>query len=112
MGYKLHVFKFNSSKLASATLFTLFWAGDILAPNERIDGKNLKQFLQGSYIKCFTHLANRLKGCPNVLGFEAMNEPHPGYIGLPLISRHFDQNKNLNLGQRYFNFLEAIKITK
>jgi hypothetical protein len=34
----------------------------------------------------------------NVIGFEVMNEPHPGYISLPKITETFNQESNLNLG--------------
>lgn len=34
----------------------------------------------------------------NVIGFEVINEPHPGYIGLPKVTETFNQESNLNLG--------------
>lgn len=72
----------NYSKLASATMFTLFFAGDDFAPLTIIDDVNIKTYLQQHYIGAFQHLANQLKESSNVIGFEVMNEPHPGWIGV------------------------------
>jgi hypothetical protein len=38
-----------------------------------------------------------LKDCESVVGFETMNEPHPGYIGLENIN-HWNELKDLHLG--------------
>ncbi|KAI9333868.1 glycoside hydrolase superfamily [Obelidium mucronatum] len=77
----------NYAKLACATMFTLFFAGHILAPNLTYKGQNVGSFLQEHYINCYTHLARRLKDCHAVVGFEFMNEPHYGYIGLANINK-------------------------
>eukprot|EP00834_Sanchytrium_tribonematis_P004250 NODE_199_length_13192_cov_0.539219.p1 type:complete len:547 gc:universal NODE_199_length_13192_cov_0.539219:9310-7670(-) len=70
----------NASKLASATLFTLFFAGNTFAPNCKIEGINVQTYLQTHYCKAYSHLAQQLQDCPNIIGFEVMNEPHMGYI--------------------------------
>lgn len=72
----------NYSKLASATMFTLFFAGDDFAPLTLVDGVNIKDYLQQHYIAAFQYLASQLKDSNNVIGFEVMNEPHPGWIGI------------------------------
>ncbi|CAG8617955.1 6459_t:CDS:10 [Cetraspora pellucida] len=72
----------NYTKLASSTMFTLFWGGDVFAPETKYEGMNVKDFLQEKYINCYKHLARRLQHLDAVMGFELMNEPHPGYIGL------------------------------
>ncbi|KAJ3414951.1 hypothetical protein HDV05_005782 [Chytridiales sp. JEL 0842] len=88
----------NYTKLACATMFTLFWGGDVFAPNAKATtGENLKDYLQRHYIACYVHLAERVQHCKSVIGFEAMNEPHPGYIGLQSLN-HFDQYKDLHFG--------------
>ncbi|EST08057.1 Glycoside hydrolase, family 5 [Kalmanozyma brasiliensis GHG001] len=73
-------------KLAPATMATLFWAGDALAPKTTIkDGDKqvgLQTFLQNSYIEAFGALADRLLPLEACLGFEPMNEPHRGLINL------------------------------
>ncbi|KAJ3264783.1 hypothetical protein HDU77_007632 [Chytriomyces hyalinus] len=96
----------NYSKLASATMFTLFFAGHVLAPDAKYQGVNVGTFMQERYVACYAHLAElsfkkfylsfyanfatypltptirRLRHCKAVVGFEFMNEPHYGYIGL------------------------------
>ncbi|KAJ3077100.1 hypothetical protein HDU98_008535 [Podochytrium sp. JEL0797] len=72
----------NYAKLACATMFTLFFGGHVLAPEATYQGVNVGTFLQDKYIACYAYLASRLKDCRAVAGFEFMNEPHYGYIGL------------------------------
>lgn len=86
----------NYLKLASATMFTVFFAGDDFAPLSTYKGKSCQQFLQDHYIACYQHLAIRLKGCDAVVGIEAMNEPHHGYIGRETLD-DFDTLKDLRL---------------
>ena len=40
----------NHHKLATGTMFTLFFAGEDFAPKLQIDGQNVQHFLQGHYI--------------------------------------------------------------
>ncbi|GAA6017473.1 hypothetical protein JCM11491_006836 [Sporobolomyces phaffii] len=86
-------------KLAAATMATVFWGGDIFAWKRRVQRRlhrgewgqsrnsddelvSLQTFLQTSMIEAFGRLADRLKDCEAVLGFEVINEPHRGYISL------------------------------
>ena len=71
----------NSSKLAAATMFTLFFGGDDFAPNMKVDGESIQAYLQRRYINAIQQVALRLKGLPNVIGYDTMNEPLRGYIG-------------------------------
>ncbi|CAG8464688.1 11322_t:CDS:10 [Ambispora leptoticha] len=87
----------NYTKLASSTMFTLFWAGDVFAPNATYQNKNLKEFLQGKFIDCYKYLARRLQHLEAVMGFEMMNEPHHGYIGLKNLDQ-FDPITTLVFG--------------
>ncbi|KAG0054957.1 hypothetical protein BGZ83_009941 [Gryganskiella cystojenkinii] len=87
----------NYTKLAASTMFTLFWAGDTFAPNKMYQGEPIQQFLQNRYLECYQHLARRLSHLDAVIGFEVMNEPHPGYIGLKNLKR-YDFNSNLFFG--------------
>ncbi|KAI8338246.1 glycoside hydrolase superfamily [Chlamydoabsidia padenii] len=87
----------NYTKLACCTMFTLFWAGDIFAPKHTFEGQSIQQLLQSSFINAFKHLAERLKDLDNVVGFEVMNEPHPGYVGLETL-KEFDPIVNLIFG--------------
>lgn len=71
----------NYNKLAAATMFTLFYAGNDFAPNTLIDGEPVQEFLQRHYVAAFQQLAKRLADMPHVIGWCVMNEPSRGYIG-------------------------------
>lgn len=47
----------NYTKLAAATMFTLFFGGNTFAPNTEYQGQRVQDYLQERYIACFTHLA-------------------------------------------------------
>ncbi|KAI9364048.1 glycoside hydrolase superfamily [Pilaira anomala] len=87
----------NYTKLAACTMFTLFFAGDTFAPNRKYEGKSIQQFLNDSFVNAYQHLARRLVDLEAVLGFEFINEPHPGYIGLEQL-KEFDPIVNLIFG--------------
>jgi hypothetical protein len=71
----------NHNRLACATMFTLFFAGNEFAPGIRVRGEPVQEYLQGSYIRAMTEVAKALEGLPNVVGFGPMNEPALGFIG-------------------------------
>jgi hypothetical protein len=71
----------NYGKLANLTMWTLFFGGDVFAPETRVDGVPMQEYLQDHYIAAIAHLAERLKGLPNVVGFDTLNEPSGGLIG-------------------------------
>jgi len=73
----------NYTKLACATMFTLFFAGNDFAPHCTVDGEAIQEYLQRHYCAAMQQVALRLKDLPNVVGFEAMNEPSGGYLGCP-----------------------------
>lgn len=72
----------NYTKLASATMFTLFYAGNDFAPQTTIEGQSAQDYLQGRYFDMLRTVAGRLRGKSNVLGYDLMNEPSKGYIGV------------------------------
>jgi hypothetical protein len=78
----------NHTKLASATLFTLFFGGDDFAPRTTVDGKPAQEFLQRHYLDAIKQVAMQLEGLPNVVGYDTMNEPSPGFIGWPDLNTH------------------------
>lgn len=47
----------NYLKLASATMFTVFFGGDRFAPNAKFEGMGCQEFLVGCYMRCYQHLA-------------------------------------------------------
>lgn len=79
----------NYYKLGAATMFTLFYGGKDFAPGLLVDSMNIQDYLQGHYIKALMKVAEKVKELPNVIGFELMNEPSSGYIGLEDISRPY-----------------------
>ncbi|KAI9260260.1 glycoside hydrolase superfamily [Sporodiniella umbellata] len=87
----------NYTKLASCTMFTLFFAGDTFAPRSKYNGKSIQQFLNDHFVNAYCHLSQRLLDLEAVLAFEFMNEPHPGYIGLDHLD-FFDPIVNLVFG--------------
>ncbi len=76
----------NWYRLASATMFTLFFAGERLAPQSLIDGENIQHILQRHFLGALTTLAERLREMPHVLGYDSLNEPRAGYIGIRSLS--------------------------
>ena len=71
----------NGSKLAAATMFTLFFGGDDFAPDLRVAGEPVQSYLQRHYIAAIQQVALRLRDLPHVIGYDTMNEPLSGYIG-------------------------------
>lgn len=79
--YPKMIWPTNYSKLAAATMFTLFFGGKDFAPNYLVDGVNVGEYLQYHYINAVKKVAEKLKDCSNVIGFDSINEPSAGYIG-------------------------------
>ncbi|MDY6875987.1 MAG: cellulase family glycosylhydrolase [Chloroflexota bacterium] len=71
----------NYTKLAAATMFTLFFGGNDFAPRTIVDGEPVQKLLQRHYINAIKQVALRLKGLSNVVGYDTLNEPSPGLIG-------------------------------
>ncbi|HEV7385159.1 MAG TPA: endoglucanase, partial [Phenylobacterium sp.] len=78
----------NYRLAANGIMWTLFWAGRLLTPDFRIEGENVQDFLQGRYLGAMEAVARRVAHLPNVLGFDTLNEPGPGWIGEPMSYRH------------------------
>lgn len=74
----------NYTLPANAIMWSLFWLGRELTPDFMIEGRNVQDFLQGSYLGALDQVARRLAGKPNVLGFDTLNEPHVGWLGRSL----------------------------
>jgi hypothetical protein len=71
----------NYSRLATATMFTLFFAGNHFAPNTQVGGVPVQEYLQGHYCRAIQEVAKRLKNYSHVVGYDTLNEPSTGYIG-------------------------------
>ncbi|KAG0353522.1 hypothetical protein BG005_007196 [Podila minutissima] len=85
----------NYYKLACATMFTLFYAGKILAPKCTLDnGINIQDYLQQHFLNAIAALVDRIHACRDpvtnkhlledsvVIGYDSWNEPSCGWIGL------------------------------
>jgi hypothetical protein len=71
----------NYNKLAAATMFTLFFGGNDFAPDLKVGGMPIQEYLQSHYIEAIKQVARKLTGLPNVVGYDTLNEPSSGYIG-------------------------------
>jgi hypothetical protein len=72
----------NVNRFACATMFTLFFGGERFAPGTMVDGVSIQEYLQAHFIGAMAQVARRLRRMPNVVGYETMNEPTRGYIGV------------------------------
>lgn len=71
----------NYTKLAAATMFTLFFAGNTFAPKTKVGDVPIQDYLQSHYFNAMKRVAAKLKGLPHVLGYDTLNEPSAGWIG-------------------------------
>ena len=62
-----------------ATMWTLFYGGDTYAP-PRLHG--VQDELQTRYLASIAAVAERIADLDNVLGYDTLNEPNGGYIGM------------------------------
>lgn len=69
-------------------MWTLFFAGRDFAPDFTIDGRNVQDYLQDHYLGSVGAVARHIRHLPNVIGFDSLNEPSSGYIGLDLSYQH------------------------
>ncbi len=90
-----NIWSTNEGKLATATLFTLFFGGSDFAPQVNVEGEPVQEFLQRHYIQAIQQVALHLRDLPNVLGYDSMNEPLKGYIGWKNL---LTNSSELNLG--------------
>jgi hypothetical protein len=83
----------NYDRLACATMWSLFFAGDAFAAGIGPVGygsgaeNSMQDFLQGHYIAAMAKVAERLERFPNVVGFDSLNEPSMGFIGAESLDR-------------------------
>jgi hypothetical protein len=78
----------NYSRLGCATMFTLFFGGNTFAPETKVDGVPVQEYLQGHFINAMVQVARALEGLPNVAGYDSLNEPGSGYIGMEDLASH------------------------
>jgi hypothetical protein len=83
----------NYKYSANAIMWTLFFGGKDFAPDFKIDGINVQEFMQKHYLLSMLEIAKRVKNYPNVIGFDSLNEPNRGWIGTPMDDRHLWSSK-------------------
>ena len=86
----------NNKKLAAATMWTLFFAGNDFASDIFIDGIPVQEYLYSHYINAIKEVVIRLKDFPFVVGYDSLNEPSSGWIGVSDLRKH---NGQLKLGE-------------
>jgi hypothetical protein len=74
-----------------ATMWTLFFGGDQFAPPRL---KGVQEELQSRYLASIDAVVERVADLDNVLGYDTLNEPGTGYIGL--------RAKDFTRGRRFF----------
>lgn len=92
----------NYQAPANGLMWTLFWGGDVFAPNHRFEGRNLKDALQDNFLDAMRAVAERVCDLPQVIGFDTLNEPGRGWIG-----RGLEQRAVKSRGLRW-NVLDAL----
>ncbi|KAI4124335.1 MAG: hypothetical protein LQ338_004848 [Usnochroma carphineum] len=89
--YPKMIWSTNYTRFACQMIFTMFFAGKDFVPKAIIDGKNIQDYLQDSFVGACRHLAQRIKEAGDlendvVIGWESMNEPNRGLVGYQDIS--------------------------
>ncbi|MGH7923371.1 MAG: cellulase family glycosylhydrolase [Candidatus Binatus sp.] len=87
----------NARRPSNGIMWTLFFAGRDFAPGLNIDGVNVQDYMLDHYLGAMREIARRIRDLPNVMGFDSLNEPTPGWIGQSLRYRHLgpsDANPN------------------
>jgi len=77
----------NYNYPANGIMWTLFFGGRDFAPNFKVYGKNIQDFLEESYFGCVKEIAKRIFHMDHVLGFDSLNEPGKGFIGKAMNDR-------------------------
>lgn len=74
----------NYRRPVNGILWTLFWGGRHFTPDFQVQGRNVQEFLQGHLVGAMDAVAQRVKSLGHVMGFDSLNEPGIGWLGMPL----------------------------
>lgn len=88
--YPQMVWSSNYQLPANGIMWTLFWLGRGATPGFLIEGINVQDFLQRHYLGAVEQVAMRVAEMPHVIGFDTLNEPGTGWVGMPLSHRISD----------------------
>jgi Glycoside hydrolase family 5 C-terminal domain/Cellulase (glycosyl hydrolase family 5) len=72
----------TAARLSVDTMETLFWAGNDFAPELKVDGMPVQEWLQSHYVNAMRQVALRLRDLNNVAGYDTYNEPGTGFAGV------------------------------
>jgi Glycoside hydrolase family 5 C-terminal domain/Cellulase (glycosyl hydrolase family 5) len=78
----------NARRPANGVMWTLFFAGRDFAPGLNIDGVNVQDYMLEHYLGAMREIARCVRDLPNMMGFDSLNEPAPGWIGQSLTYQH------------------------
>lgn len=110
-------------KLAAATMATLFWGGETFAPKlssqlleNEMEGsqftsaasRQIQNFLQTAFIEAYGYLVDQLATLEGFLGFDLVNEPHRGLIGLGSFHK-WNYETDLHIGH-FPNLLQSLAL--
>ena len=72
----------TAARLSVDTMDTLFWAGNDFAPELKVDGTPVQEWLQSHYVNAMREVALRMRDLSNVAGYDTYNEPSTGLAGV------------------------------
>jgi Glycoside hydrolase family 5 C-terminal domain/Cellulase (glycosyl hydrolase family 5) len=72
----------TAARLSADTMDTLFWAGNDFAPELKVDGVPVQEWLQSHYVNAMRQVAMRMRDLSNVAGYDTYNEPGTGFAGV------------------------------
>jgi hypothetical protein len=89
--FPLMIWPTNAYKLAAATMFALFFGGNDFALVTKVDGVHIQDYLQGHFLRSIGKVTKKLKDLDCVIGFDTLNEPQRGYIGIKDLTKQYGE---------------------
>ncbi|MHA1147689.1 MAG: cellulase family glycosylhydrolase [Promethearchaeota archaeon] len=84
---------YNRKYPANGLMWLLFFGGRDFTPNFKIDGLNVQDYMFKHFIGSVKKIAERVRNMSHVIGFDTLNEPCSGWIGIALDDRHLISTK-------------------
>lgn len=91
--YPQMIWSSNYQLPANGIMWSLFWLGRRATPDFLIGERNVQDYLQDHYLGAVEQVAMRVRDMPHVVGFDTLNEPGTGWLGLPLSRRVTDPSE-------------------